>query len=86
MSAFSGERNINFGDIERIRVKGRKTVLSVSESLMLERRGSNNLLNIGYSICYLKQYCLSLTVSLDEQHHLELNQPILVNGKSTASL
>ena len=49
---------------------------------MLERRGPSNLVNIGNSVSCIKQYCLPLSVILDEQHHLALNQPILVNGKA----
>jgi hypothetical protein len=42
---------------------------------MLERRGSSNLVNIVNSVCCLKEYCLLLSVFLDEQHHLCVRSP-----------
>jgi hypothetical protein len=56
------------------------------ESLMLETRGSSNMVIIVNSVCSLKEYCLLLTIFLDEQHHLVLNHPIQVKGRSTAAL
>jgi hypothetical protein len=51
-------------------VKGRKTAALVRESLMLEIRGSRNLVNIVNTVSSLKEYCPSLSVFLDEPHHL----------------
>jgi hypothetical protein len=42
---------------------------------MLETRRSSNLVHIVNSVCYLKEYCLPLSVFLDEQHHLCVESP-----------
>jgi hypothetical protein len=57
-------------------VNGRKTAVFVRESLMLETRGSRNLVNIVNSVYSLKEYCPSLSVFLDEQHHLSAESPL----------
>jgi hypothetical protein len=46
------------------------------ESLMLERRGYSNMVIIVNSVCSLKEYCISLSVFLDEQHHLCAESPL----------
>jgi hypothetical protein len=67
-------------------VNGRKTAVVVRESLMLETRGSSNLVNIVNPVCSLKEYCPPLSVFLDEQHHLCAESPLSqVNGRSTAA-
>jgi hypothetical protein len=66
-------------------VNGRKTAVFVRESLMLETRGSRNLVNIVNPVYSLK-YCPSLSVFLDEQHHLCAESPLSRNGGSTAAL
>jgi hypothetical protein len=67
-------------------VNGRKTAVFVRESLMLETRGSRNLVNIVNPAYSLKEYCPPLSVFLDEQHHLCAESPLLRNGGSTAAL
>jgi hypothetical protein len=47
----------------------------VRESLMLDKRGSSNLVSIVNSFCSLKEFCLLLTVFLDEKHHLCAESP-----------
>jgi hypothetical protein len=47
----------------------------VTESLMLDKRGSSNLVSIVNSFCSLKEFCLFLTFSLDEQHNLCAESP-----------
>jgi hypothetical protein len=42
----------------------------VRESLMLEKRVSRNMVSIVNSFCSLKEFCLLLTVFLDEQYHI----------------
>jgi hypothetical protein len=68
-------RNINFVQNHHIKVNGRKTVAFLRDSLMLETRGSSNLVNIVNSVCSLKEYCVMLSVFLDEQHHLSAESP-----------
>jgi hypothetical protein len=72
---FSWERNINFVQNLRIKVNRRKTAAFVRESLMLETRGSSNLVNIVNSVCSFKEYCITLSVFLDQQHHLSAESP-----------
>jgi hypothetical protein len=43
---------------------------------MLETRGSSNLVNILNSVCSLKEYCLRVSVFLDEQQHLHSESPL----------
>jgi hypothetical protein len=43
---------------------------------MLETRGSANLVNIVNPVCSLKEYCPSLSVFLDEPHHLCAESPL----------
>jgi hypothetical protein len=70
LSVFPRGRNINIVQNHCIQVKGRKSAVVVRESLMLETRGSSNLVNIMNPLCSLKEYCPPLRVFLDEQHHL----------------
>jgi hypothetical protein len=56
------------------------------ESFMLETRGSSNLVSMVNSVCSLKEYWIPPGVFMDEQHHLCVNNPIEVKGRSTASL
>jgi hypothetical protein len=42
---------------------------------MLETRGFRNLVNIVNSVCSLKEYCITLSVFLDEQHQLSAESP-----------
>jgi hypothetical protein len=51
---------------------GREAAVFVREFLMLETRESRNLVNIVNSFCCLKEYCLPLSVFLDEQHHIRV--------------
>jgi hypothetical protein len=37
---------------------------------MLETRRSSNIVSIVNSVCPIKEYCLPLSVFLDQQHHL----------------
>jgi hypothetical protein len=48
--------------------KREKNCRFVRESLMLENRGSSNMVSIVNAFCSLKEFCL-LTVFLDKQHH-----------------
>jgi hypothetical protein len=57
-------------------VNGRKTAVFERDSLMLETRSSSNMVSMVNSVCYLKEYCLPLTVFLDEQHHLSAESPL----------
>jgi hypothetical protein len=57
-------------------MNGRKTAVFVRESIMLETRGSRNLLNIVNSVGSLKEYCPPLSVFLNEQHHLCAESPL----------
>jgi hypothetical protein len=56
-------------------VNGRKTAVFEKDSLILERRGCSNMVSIVNSVCSLKEYCLRLSVFLDEQPHLCAEQP-----------
>jgi hypothetical protein len=47
----------------------------VREYLMLETRGSSNMISMVNSVCSLKEYCLPLSVFLDQQHHLSAESP-----------
>jgi hypothetical protein len=47
----------------------------VRESFMLETRGSSNMVSMVNSVCSLKEYCLPLSVFLDQQHHLSAESP-----------
>jgi hypothetical protein len=60
---------------ESMQVNVRKTAVFVRESFMLETRGSSNMVSIVNSVCSLKEYCLPLSVFLDEQHHLCSESP-----------
>jgi hypothetical protein len=42
---------------------------------MLETTGSSNLVNIVNSVCSLKEYCVILSVFLDDQPHLSAESP-----------
>jgi hypothetical protein len=42
---------------------------------MLEPRGSRNSVTIVNSVCSLKEYCIPLSVFLDEQYHLCVESP-----------
>jgi hypothetical protein len=55
--------------------KWEKNCRFVRESLMLEIRGSSNMVSIVNSFSSLKELCLLLTVCLDEQHHLCAESP-----------
>jgi hypothetical protein len=66
--------------------KWEKNCRFVRETLMLEKRGSRNMVSTVNSFCSLKEFFLLLTVFLDEQHHLCVNHPIEVNGRSPAAL
>jgi hypothetical protein len=68
-------RIINIVQNHRIHVNGRKTAVFERDSLMLETRRSSHLVNIVNSVCYLREYCLPLSVFLDEQHHLCVESP-----------
>jgi hypothetical protein len=37
---------------------------------MLEKRGSSKMVSMVNSVCSLKEYCLPLSVFLDQQYHL----------------
>jgi hypothetical protein len=73
-TVFMGE-NKNFVQNHRLELNGRKTAAFVRESLMLETRASRNLVNIVNSVCSLKEYCATLSVFLDEEHHLSAESP-----------
>jgi hypothetical protein len=66
--------------------KREKSCRFVRESFMLETRGSSKLVSMVNSVCSLKEYWIPLCVFLDQQHHLCVNHPIEVKGRSTASL
>jgi hypothetical protein len=59
----------------RKQVNGTKTTDFVRESFMLEIRGFSNMVSIVNSVCSLTEYCVSLSVFLDEQHHLSTESP-----------
>jgi hypothetical protein len=42
---------------------------------MSETRGSSNLVNIVNSVCSFKEYCVTLSVFLDDQPHLSAESP-----------
>jgi hypothetical protein len=42
---------------------------------MIETRGSSNIVSIMNSVCSMKEYCLHLSVFLDQQHHLSAESP-----------
>jgi hypothetical protein len=42
---------------------------------MLETRGSRNSVTMVNSVCSLKEYCVPLSVFLDEQYHLCVESP-----------
>jgi hypothetical protein len=67
-------------------VNGRKTAALVRESLMLETRGSSNLVNILNSVCSLQEYCLPLSVFLDEQYQLCAESTLSSEGGRTAAV
>jgi hypothetical protein len=75
LSVFSWVSDINFVQYHRLQVNGRKTAIFVRESLMLGTRWSSNLVNIVNSVCSLKDYWITLSVFLDEQHHLSAEAP-----------
>jgi hypothetical protein len=68
-------RNINFVQNQCIEIKWEKNCRFVSESLMLEKRGSSNMDSIVNPFCSLKEFCLLLTDFLDEQHHFCAESP-----------
>jgi hypothetical protein len=55
--------------------KWEKNCRFLRESLMLGKRGSSNMVNILNSVCSLRDYCVTLSVFLDEQHHLSAESP-----------
>jgi hypothetical protein len=57
-------------------VNGRKTAVFEKDSLMLGTRGFSNMFSIVNSVCFLKEYCLPLSVFLDEQPHLCAESPL----------
>jgi hypothetical protein len=57
------------------RSKGQKNCRFVGESFMLETRGSSNMVSMVNSVCFLKEYCLPLSVFLDQQHQLSAESP-----------
>jgi hypothetical protein len=66
--------------------KWEKNCRFVRESFLLETRGSSNMVSMVNSVCSWKEYWTPLSIFLDEQHHLCVNHPIQVNGRSTAAL
>jgi hypothetical protein len=66
-------------------VKERKSAVVVRESLILETRGSSNLVNIMNPVCSLKEYCPPLSVFLDEQHHLWAESPLSIEWQKHCS-
>jgi hypothetical protein len=48
----------------------------VRESLMLEVRGSSNLVNIVNSVCSFQEFCLPVNVFMGEGHHLFEKSPL----------
>jgi hypothetical protein len=73
-TVFMGE-NKNLVQNHCLKLNGRKTAAFVIESLMLETRASRNLVYIVNSVCSLKEYCVTLSVFLDEEHHLSAESP-----------
>jgi hypothetical protein len=73
-SVFMGEEHKLFAKSTH-RNKWEKNCRFVSESLMLEKRGSSNMVSIVKSFCSLKEFCLLLTDFLDEQHHFCAESP-----------
>jgi hypothetical protein len=57
------------------RSKWEKNCRFVRESVMLEKRGSSNMVSVVNSFCSLKEFCLLLTVFLHEQHHFCAESP-----------
>jgi hypothetical protein len=55
--------------------KWQKNCRFVRESFMLETRGSSNMVSMVNSVCSLKEYCLPLSVYLDQQLHLSAESP-----------
>jgi hypothetical protein len=55
--------------------KWEKNCSFLRESLMVETRASRNLVNIVNSVCTLKEYCVTLSVFLDEEYHLSAESP-----------
>jgi hypothetical protein len=55
--------------------KWEKNCRFLRESLMLGKRGSSNMVNILNSVCSSRDYCITLSVFLDEQHHLSAESP-----------
>jgi hypothetical protein len=55
--------------------KREKSCSFVRESFMLKTRESSNLFNIVNSVCSLKEYCVTLSVFLDDQPHLSAESP-----------
>jgi hypothetical protein len=66
--------------------KWEKNCIFVIESLMIDKRGSSNLVSIVNSFCSLKEFCLLLTVSLDEQLHLCAESPHSSERRRTVAL
>jgi hypothetical protein len=52
----------------------------------VRERGSSNLVSIVNSFCSLKEFCLLLTVSLDEQHNLCAESPLSSERENTVAL
>jgi hypothetical protein len=50
--------------------KWEKNCRFVIEPLMLDKRGSSKSISIVNSFCSLKEFCLPLTVFLDEENHI----------------
>jgi hypothetical protein len=57
----------------------------VRESLMLEARGSSNMVNMVNSVCSLQEYCLSYSVFMGEEHHLFEKSPHSSEWKKNCS-
>jgi hypothetical protein len=55
--------------------KWQKNCRFLRESFMLETRGSSNMVSMVNSVCYSKEYCLPLSVFLDQQHQLSAESP-----------
>jgi hypothetical protein len=55
--------------------KWENTCSFLRESLMLDPRWSRNSVTIVNSVCSLKEYCVPLSVFLDEQYHLCVKSP-----------
>jgi hypothetical protein len=67
--------NKNFVQNHHLELNGRKPAAFVIESLMLETRASINLVNIVNLVCSLKEYCVTLSVFLAQEHHLSAESP-----------